>query len=297
MRKDKGRSPAAGPIKQKEAFAMRETGRDRDYASLPPEELERRLREAFFYPDQIDETVFRELEGLREALEEKRPPEPGYTAEESWERFLEDRAEELEELWGPEEESAPEPARRTAERRKPRRFSALLRVGLASAALLFLLAGAALAADSLGLVAWIPRWNGTQYAPVPAETAGTLSALLAELEITEPVYPARLPKGFILTESRYSTDPLVLAEQYARGNDRLSILITPIMGFETAVYQKGGETAQEYRIGKAVHYVFEAENTVTAIWYTQHYATSISGNITREEIKGILDSMDERASG
>ena len=56
---------------------MAETKRDREaeLAALSAEELERRLREAFFYPDQIDETVFRELEELREALEKKRPTE------------------------------------------------------------------------------------------------------------------------------------------------------------------------------------------------------------------------------
>ena len=86
-------------------------------------------------------------------------------------------------------------------------------------------------------------------------------------------------------------------EQYALGGKLFSITITPIKGFETVVYQKGGEAAQEYKTDKAVHYVFETENTVTAVWYTKHYATSISGNITREEIKGIIDSIYERSAG
>ena len=33
------------------------------------------------------------------------------------------------------------------------------------------------------------------------------------------------------------------------------------------------------------------------IWYTQNYATSVSGDITREEIKGIMDSVAERSAG
>ena len=35
----------------------------------------------------------------------------------------------------------------------------------------------------------------------------------------------------------------------------------------------------------------------TMIWYTEHYATSVSGNLTREEIKGIMDSVAERSAG
>ena len=106
--------------------------------------MEQRLREAFFYPDQIDETVFRELEELREAWEKKRPMEAEYTAEESWARFLEDRADELEGILGPETR----PAEGCTEREKPRtaRLSALLRRGLIAAVIIVLLAGAALAA-------------------------------------------------------------------------------------------------------------------------------------------------------
>ena len=46
-----------------------------------------------------------------------------------------------------------------------------------------------------------------------------------------------------------------------------------------------------------VHYVYETDNTLTAIWYTEHYATSVSGNLTRQEIKGIIDSIYERSAG
>ena len=76
---------------------MANKGREK-LAALPPEELERRLREAFFYTDRIDDTVFRELEALRQALEAKSPREYERTPEESWERFQEDHAEELAEF-------------------------------------------------------------------------------------------------------------------------------------------------------------------------------------------------------
>ena len=48
---------------------------DRSYADMTVEELERKLRETFFYTDKIDETVYRELENLRAALEAKEPTE------------------------------------------------------------------------------------------------------------------------------------------------------------------------------------------------------------------------------
>ncbi len=267
---------------------MADTGQRTEYAELTAEELEKRLREVFFYPDTIDETVFRELETLREALEKKRPVEEA-DPEEAWQRFLEDRSEELSELFSPESPKPAEPRRRLP---GPR---AMLRRVLVAAAVILLLAGAALAADSLGLRVWSPRWNDSAGRYVlqarEASAEGTVLAALRELEITEPVYPAKLPEGFVITESRISKDPLVLMEQYARGDKRLSLTITPLKGFETSLYQPDGESARAYAAGRAVHYMFRSEGTVTAVWCTEHYAVSVSGNLSLNEIRRIIDSV------
>lgn len=71
---------------------------DKGYAEMTAEELEQQLRESFFYPDVIDDTVFRELEAIREALEKKKPIRYTRSARESWERFAEDHRAELEKL-------------------------------------------------------------------------------------------------------------------------------------------------------------------------------------------------------
>ncbi len=274
---------------------MNRTGRDYDDMTL--EELQREAWETLIDTDVIDGPLTVELEKIREALNRKKPVEYLYTPEESWERFLERCADE--------EEIAPGSIRgaQTKNAARPGRYRTVLRTALVAAVVVVLLAGATFAAGSFGydLWAWVPRWNAAaeRYEPAAQEVSGDspIPAALAELGITEPVYPGKLPKGFVITESRISEDPLVLMEQYARGDKLFSITITPIKGFETVVYQRGGEAAQEYKTDKAVHYVFETENTVTAVWYTKHYATSISGNITREEIKGIIDSIYERSAG
>jgi len=271
-----------------------------NYDEMSIEELERELRETFFYSDKIDEHLSRELELIREALERKRPTELLHTPEEAWEAFLADNAEELAPFLSPQAEVKAETRGGKKRAARARRVAPLLRRVLIAAVLALLLAGAALAADALGLVAWVPRWNAAagRYEPAAQEVSveSPIPAALAELGITEPVYPAKLPEGFVITESHISTEPLVLVEQYARGSERLSITVTPIKGFETVVFQQGGKPPREYRSGGTVHYVFETENTVTAIWYTKHYATAISGSITRGEIKEIIASMEEGAA-
>ncbi len=271
---------------------MTDTDREKEYGEMTAEELEQRLRETFFYPDRIDDGIFRELEALREVLEKKKPMEYTHTARESWERFAADHGEELAGLDAPKAAAA-EPAGKTGRKGV---FPVLLRRGLIAAVIVVLLAGVALAADSLGLWAWVPQWNAAgRYEPVRQEVSGEdpIPAALRALGITEPVYPARLPKGFVITESHISEDPLVLMEQYARGDQRLSITVTPIDGFKSTVYQRSGEPMREYRSGQAVHYVFFTDGTITSIRYTKNYATTVSGDLPLEELKGIMDSLRE----
>ena len=277
------------------------------YGDMTLEELQQELREAFLDTDIIDEPLNEELEELREELNSRRPVEYLYTPEESWTRFWEKNREELEAILSRETNLRSRVAGAKRLRvsygsgmRSPRHRT-VLRGVLIAAVIVVLLAGAALAADYAGLWAWTPRWNAAAgwYEPVAQEVSGEnpIPAALRELGITEPVYPSKLPEGFTLTESRISEDPLVLMEQYARNDQRLSITVTPIEGFKTAVYQAEGSAAAQYPSGGGVHYMFKNAGTITVVWYTQNYATSVSGDITREEIKGIMDSVAERSAG
>ena len=259
----------------------------KNYDEMTLEELERQFREAFLCTDRLDEPLNGELEKMRQALDRKRPVEQLYTPEESWAHFLEDNPEELAPFLHPAE-------------RRLRPVSSLLRLGLIAAVIAVLLAGAALAADSLGLLAWVPRWNAAagRYEPAAQEDSGEspIPAALAELGIAEPLYPAKLPEGFVITESHISEDPLVLVEQYARGKERLSITVTPTDGFRTAVYQKGNDPMYEYRSGSKVHFIFAVEGTITAIRYSENYVTTISGDFSLAEMNAIIDSYNYEVS-
>ena len=263
---------------------------ERKYEEMTVEELERRYRETFFYTDKIDETVYLELERLGAALEKKRHVEFALTAEESWEQFSRLHAGEIARCCAG--------AAKTKRAGKTGRYRAGVRVVLIAAVVMVLLAGAVLAADSLGLVAWVPRWNAVsgRYEPAAQEVSGEspVPAALAELGITEPVYPARLPEGFVITESHISEDPLVLMEQYARGDQHISITITPIKGFKSIVYQKQREAIREYQAGTAIHYILSSERNITALWYTKNYTTTISGDVSLDDLKKIIDSIYER---
>lgn len=271
----------------------------KEYDEMTAEELELELRKAFFCTDQIDGPLSEELERIREALDRKRPVEYLYTPEESWAQFRADHGDESGVLIVPQEE--PETGEIQVRALRHRTVPALLRRVLIAAAVVVVLTGAALAADSLGLWAWAPRWNAAagRYEPAAMEVSaeGPIPAALAELGITEPVYPSKLPEGFVITESHISEDPLVLMEQYARGNERLSITVTPVKGVKSAVYQKSGVAVRELCNGLKAHFVFENEETITAICFTKNYATFISGDLTLEAITEIILSIEAAPEG
>ena len=278
---------------------MNRTGKNYDDMTL--EELQQEFREAFFETDIIDDTVNDELEELQDALCKKRPVEFLYTPEESWEHYLIDKAEELEPFFSSEVAAEAEEAKENTRMVRFWAVPTLLRRVLIAAVVVVILAGVALAADSLGLWAWVPRWNAAagRYEPAAMEVSGEspIPAALAELGITEPVYPEKLPEGFVITESHISEDPLLLVEQYARGKGRLSITVTSIKGVKSSIYQKSGTPVREYHSGKSEHYIFENDETITAVWYTKNFATVISANLPFEEIKRIIDSLYEQAEG
>ena len=304
---------------------MNRTGKA--YDDMTPEELRREFREAFFETDIIDDALNHELDQMLAALQRKQPVENLFTPEESWKRYLEDKAEDLRPFLQPGKADEPhsedgrydpekarqrspteregerteffdsdeaEPERPKAGRHHVRSVSSLLRKVLIAAVIVVLLAGAAFAANYTGLWAWVPRWNASsgRYEPTVQEgmPERPIPAALAELGITEPVYPAKLPEGFVITESHISEDPLVLVEQFARGKDRLSITVMTTGGFRTGIYQKVHDPVFEYRSGSNVHFIFAVEGSITVIRYTENYATTISGDFSLAEMNKIIDS-------
>ena len=269
----------------------------KEYEKMTAEELEQELREVFFCTDRIDGHLSEELERIREALDKKQPVDFLYTPEESWTQFRASHEEELKRLLKTMEDAEAGKSR-TAKRRS---IPALLRWGLIAAVIVVLLAGAALAADSLGLVAWVPRWNTAagRYEPTATEVSGEspIREALAELKITEPVYPAKLPEGFVITESHINKDPLLLTERYARGDRVLSVTITPIRGVKTAVYQPRGAAPRTLGSGKDVYYAFENEEVITVVWLGKDYATTLSGNLPLAELEAVIDSLGEETKG
>jgi len=270
----------------------------RDYDSMTVEELEQQLREAFFYTDQIDELLAEDIEEICEALEKKKPLEDTYSIDEYWARFVEDYAEEFARLGVQEEKVQPIETVMQRSNAKKKNHRSFLKVFTLVAVIVALMLGISVTAGALGynLWRWIPVWNAEEIYFVretqEARIITTIDAALTQFGINDPLSPTWLPDGFVLIESKIEATPLFLSEYYTDSEGRyLSILISTVDEYGTAIYQKNSEPPQEYIVDGMIHYIFENSKNTTAVWYTENYSVMIAGNITKEELELMIDSV------
>ena len=270
----------------------------RDYDSMTVEELEQQLREAFFYTDQIDELLAEDIEEICEALEKKKPLEDTYSIDEYWARFVEDYAEEFARLGVQEEKVQPIETVMQRSKAKKKNYRSFLKVFILVAVIVALMLGISVTAGALGynLWGWIPVWNAEEIYFV-RETQGariisTIDAALTQFGINDPLSPTWLPDGFVLIESKIEATPLFLSEYYTDSEGRyLLILISTVDEYGTTIYQKNSEPPLEYIVDGMIHYIFENSKNTTAVWYTENYSVMIAGNITKEELELMIDSV------
>ena len=273
-----------------------------EYDSMTIEELEQRLKEVFYYTDQIDDSLAEELEQICDALDKKKPLEDMDTVEEYWKRFTKNYAGDLLSI-GIQDNTKQTDTLTSRKRREPkvktRDYHKVLRIALIAAVIIALLAGATCVAAAFGynLWGWIPVWDADELHFV-SETqepvlASTISTALKQLGIDEPLCPTWLPDGFVLTESQINAKPLILHEAYYSQDRYITITISSIDGLGTVAYQKEDIAPAEYTVNNIVHYIFDNVGSVQVVWYTENYSIAIAGNVTEEEMKDIINSVYE----
>lgn len=276
------------------------------------------LKEAYnrlFFLSELNDADLAELKQVLAALQEKDPLPPSRSVDELWDEFQTLYAPNSAELGirgsiDSEEvvKAKPEPdaAADVPSKVKPspipqKRHRKILRFGLIAAVLVAILAAITVTAAAMGynLWGWLPIW-GEEELHFESETPlqepdnvvlQNIPMVLASLGIDEPLYPTWLPEDLERTEVQIIEDPLFLYEDYVGNGRELTISIAPTSASETAIYQKGETPPLEYVAGEKVHYIFNNTKSLLAVWYTQDYSTVITGNISKEEMIRIINSV------
>lgn len=274
----------------------------KEYDDLSVDELKEELIIAFQRSDdEIDDGTMDKLDKLMAALREKEPLDHERSAEVAWEAFQQDHREELSPI-GVRNQSAMEvmPSQAESDRKMIRRsWKLLLHIGLVAAIVVVVLFAVTAVASASGfnLWGWFPKWNSEDMrfvteAPEDVDVQGIQSAL-AELGITESVYPTWIPEDLMCTIVVFETNPVFLHEFYSNNERTLSITIVPSSGSDAAVYQRDESLLEEYIVGGTIHYIFYDIDQYSAVWYTENYNVLIVGSIALSDMKRIIDSVYE----
>ena len=295
------------------------------YEDYSVEELRKALDTIMLYSELNDSDVA-EMERILAVLRKKAPFPHPHTTEEMWAEFQADHAEELAALGirrnrdteeviekDPEEcadagaafvvpIASAEKVQTVSAGAEPmhgKRSQKLMRTALIAAAVIVLMALVTVAASAMGfnLWGWVPKWSDEDVRFVSEDTEKPyvehIPDVLASMGITEPLYPTWLPDDFTRTESQVVEEPFFLHEKFEGNDRRLIITIYPVTDFATSVYQKESDQAVEYIASDILHYIFDNTNEIVAVWNTENYTTLITGNISLEEMKKIIDSVYE----
>jgi len=186
-------------------------------------------------------------------------------------------------------------------------------------AALLMLASVSAAAVGCDLWGWLVLWTRETFTLAPGqinyidpddlripEEPGEYASLqeaLTAYGLDGPLMPRRLPEGFEMDQLIVDADTIpsqiIFASYYRRGEDNLSMQVDVYLEQEGASsgnfahFQKDEGDPILYEAGGVTHLLATNAGRPVALWANGPAECAISGNITMEELKTMLDSIYE----
>lgn len=273
---------------------------------MPIDEMTDRLSELL---DSIDETTFdpAQLDALLAGMEELEPISPEIDVEASLAYFHEKHARLFEQAM---------PAKKHYKNKPVRRH--FLRAALVAAVAIALMLCSMITVQALGfnLFGVIAQWTDDVFhfsvsgnedldsdnVPVLISntTCKTLQDTLTVYGIHEAIAPNWFPDSFVITEidvSNFAAN-MVISADYETSGKHISIAIREFLSEEDAKialgsFEKDSREVIPYNKCDIIHYMFSNNSCSTATWVNGAFACSISGDLTMDELKKMVDSIYE----
>ena len=121
----------------------------------------------------------------------------------------------------------------------------------------------------------------------------SLQDALNEYEITEQLAPTWMPKGYISKNLQVIDSPRVLniSATYVKDGSELIIKIRQMVGVQAPQVEKNDDLIEVYVVNGVKYYIFSNTETLQAAWSIGEFECGISGKITLEEMKKMIDSI------
>lgn len=295
---DARRDPASGR-------AGDDSAQIQSHLNDPREQLQDELADFFF---QADEEAFcsEKLDALLDALDAADPlPETeAFDTEKSLERFHEKYAPLFNAL---NADTAAVPVSSPGKKHSNRALFKLLPI----AAVLVLLLGSVTAqAFGWNIFGAIARWtseifrmgsDSTPYATIQTNPLAegeeayydTLEEAVEAFGITEPIVPSWIPERFELTRvwATNQSGGVIICADYVSSNGILQIRYKEIKNVDFSSLEQESNNVEAHFKGGVKHYLLSDLDREKAFWQNGELECRISGNVSEDEMKDIIDSV------
>lgn len=269
------------------------------YDEMTTEELEEILRlDAEMIDGQESDTEI--LLYVMEVLTQrkKQAGQTGNTAQEAYETFTQHYLPEIMNT----DNTDPVPVKRS----KPvNRTLHWARAMAATAAVLVILIASSVTAKAFGIDVWkaVVQWTQETFHfgewgnsnPSNNLPYASLQEALEKGNASGPLSPTWIPDGYTLVDITVKRNPMqkIYRAQYMYGENELIIAIREYLADKPLYVEQSEGLIEEYEAGEITYYLFENYENVRAVWLYGSYECDISGEVTIDEIKEMIDSIQK----
>ena len=186
---------------------------------------------------------------------------------------------------------------------------ALKAVAAVLAVVLILAVGMSISVEAFHIDIWSKFANWTkeifQFTDLPQGTTAanpeqkynaeleSLQDALDEHKIAEKLVPTWMPEGYKNIDLQIMRSPRVLNINaiYEINDERLIIKIRQTIGVPAEQVEKNDDLLEVYVVDGIEYYIFSNTETLQAAWSIGEFECGISGKITLEEMKKMIDSI------
>ena len=259
------------------------------YDSMATQELEEILRLDAEMPEGQESDIDKILYIMEVLAERKRNnSHTGKTALEAYESF--------------KQNYMPETDNNVIPIKTKRKSPCWLRSLAATAAVLAILLTGAVTAKAFGFDVWkaVIQWSQEtfHFGDGGADNSLTYTSLQDALEkgnVPTWLAPTYIPEEFVLLEVDAQKTPKrnVYTAKYAHGEEIIVIAVRDYLGRNPAYVEQSEGLAEKYEACGITFYLLSNQGQNRAAWLYESYECEISGDVTIEELKEMIDSIQK----
>lgn len=179
---------------------------------------------------------------------------------------------------------------------------------VATAAILALVLASSITVHAMGIDIWdiIVTWTQETFQLRSSKSDETneaaandqrkytdLQQLLSESGIAQTLVPSFIPDGYELADLKTTESPvqLIFLAIFQNQEHTLKIQIKQYLDSDPQQVEQSDSLIEEYESNGTVYYIFADNINLQAVWINENYECYISGPLTIDEIKSMIDSI------